>query len=72
VHYDFRFLNSAGKWESKGHRKGADRTAALQSLSDAGVDFPSGKYMSRPRGRQKDWDVFSLSLEGRITQVPKA
>ncbi len=72
MHYDFRFLNSAGKWESKGHRKGSDRTAALQGLSDAGVEFPSGKYMSRPRGRQKDWDIFYLDHEGHITQLAEA
>ncbi len=70
MHFDFRFLNSAGKWESKGHRKGADRTDALRSLSAAGVEFPAGKYMSRPRGRQKDWDLFSLDPEGQIKRIP--
>jgi hypothetical protein len=70
MHFDFRFLNAAGKWESKGHHKGADRTAALQSMSDAGVEFPAGKYMSRPRGRQKNWDLFSLDHEGQIKGIP--
>jgi hypothetical protein len=67
MNFDFRFRNQAGKWEFKGHRKGADRAAAIQSLVEAGVDFPAGRYMSRPRGRQKDWDLFVLDTEGQIT-----
>jgi hypothetical protein len=28
--------------------------------------MPAGTYMSRPRGRQKDWDLFSLDQDGQI------
>jgi hypothetical protein len=68
MHFDFRFRNSEGKWESKGHKKGADRSAALRSLwGDAGAEgLPAGRYMSRPRGRQKDWDLFVLDRQGNI------
>jgi hypothetical protein len=31
--------------------------------------MPAGRYMSRPRGRQKDWDLFVLDQQGRITPV---
>lgn len=72
MHFDFRFLNSTGKWESKGHRRGPDRTSALQAMGDAGVEFPAGRYMSRPRGRQKDWDLFTLDQDGRITEGPRS
>ena len=65
--YDFRFRNASGKWEFVGHRKAADRDAALEALRER---LPSGlspgRYMSRPRGRQKDWDLFSLDRDGRI------
>jgi hypothetical protein len=70
--FDFRFLNSAGRWESKGHKKGADRAAAVRRLEDAGASLPAGRYMSRPRGGQKDWDLFSLDDEGQITQAPRS
>ena len=70
MHYDFRIQNSDGRWESKGHRKGADRVAALRSLHEAGVRFPAGRYMSRPRGRQKDWDLFSVDADGRVVSIP--
>jgi hypothetical protein len=72
MNFDFRFRNQAGKWEFKGHRKGADRAAAIQSLVDAGVEFPPGRYMSRPRGRQKDWDLFLLDTEGQIVGADEA
>jgi uncharacterized protein YfiM (DUF2279 family) len=72
VNFDFRFLNSAGKWESKGHRRGADRAAAIRAMRDAGVGLPAGAYMSRPRGRQKDWDLFSLDREGQVTEVDRS
>lgn len=65
--FDFRFRNAGGKWESIGHRKGADREAALEALKEKtpGGLCP-GRYMSRPRSRQKDWDVFDLDRDGRI------
>jgi hypothetical protein len=70
MEFDFRFKNSAGKWESAGHKKGADRAAAVRALcSDGGL--PAGRYMSRPRGRQKDWDLFVLDQAGQITQEPR-
>jgi hypothetical protein len=66
--FDFRFRNASGKWEFVGHRKAADRDAALEGLRER---MPSGlrpgRYMSRPRGRQKDWDLFSLDRDGRIS-----
>jgi hypothetical protein len=71
MYFDFRFKNAAGKWESRGHRKGVDRDTALRSLGDAGDGLPPGRYMSRPRGRQKDWDLFSLDGEGQITTTPR-
>jgi hypothetical protein len=70
MYFDFRFKNEAGKWESRGHRKGVDRDTALRSLADSGDGLPAGRYMSRPRGRQKDWDLFSLDQEGRIIPRP--
>jgi hypothetical protein len=72
MYFDFRFKNSAGKWESRGHRKGVDRDTALRSLAEAGDGLEAGRYMSRPRGRQKDWDLFSIGDEGEITEVPRA
>jgi hypothetical protein len=69
--FDFRFRNSAGKWESKGHKRGTDRAAAFRAMGDAAGGLPAGRYMSRPRGRQKDWDLFSLDHEGRISQVAR-
>ena len=65
--FDFRFRNASGKWESVGHRKGADREAALEALKERtpGGLCP-GRYMSRPRSRQKDWDVFDLDGDGQI------
>jgi hypothetical protein len=64
--FDFRFRNSKGKWEFTGHTKGADRAAAFRALRADGM--PPGRYMSRPRGRQRDWDLFSLDQQGNITQ----
>jgi hypothetical protein len=68
--FDFRFRNEHGKWESAGHRRGTDREAAFQALAektDGGM--PAGRYMSRPRTRQKDWDLFVLDRDGRIVQT---
>ncbi|MBK5219807.1 MAG: hypothetical protein JJE35_08480 [Thermoleophilia bacterium] len=68
--FDFRFRNSLGKWESSGHKKGSDRSAAFRALTaktDGGM--PPGRYMSRPRGRQKDWDLFELDQQGNITRI---
>jgi hypothetical protein len=31
--------------------------------------MPAGEYMSRPRGRQKDWDLFQLDQHGNITDA---
>jgi hypothetical protein len=65
--FDFRFRNANGKWESVGHRKGADRAAALEALRERTVGgLRPGRYMSRPRSRQKDWDLFSLDRDGEI------
>ncbi len=65
--FDFRFRNSNGKWESVGHRKGSDRTAALAGLIEKTPGgLAPGRYMSRPRSRQKDWDLFSLDGHGEI------
>lgn len=69
--FDFRFRNSAGKWESKGHKKGASSAAAFRAMVEASGELPAGRYMSRPRGRQKDWDLFSLDHEGQITPEPR-
>jgi hypothetical protein len=71
MHFDFRFLNSAGNWESKGHKRGPDSAAAVRAMGEAGTALPAGRYMSRPRGRQKDWDLFSIDHEGQITQAPR-
>jgi hypothetical protein len=66
--FDFRFRNANGKWESVGHRKGADRTEALEALRERTPGgLPPGRYMSRPRSRQKDWDLFSLDGDGEIS-----
>ena len=66
--FDFRFRNTSGKWQSSGHHKGADSAAAFEALMErADGDMPAGRYMSRPRGRQKDWDLFSLDHQGNIT-----
>jgi hypothetical protein len=68
--FDFRFRNSHGKWESSGHKKGRDRSAAFQALTEKTAGgMPPGRYMSRPRGRQKDWDLFDLDQGGNITRV---
>jgi hypothetical protein len=68
--YDFRFRNSSGKWESSGHKKGRDRVAAFQALTEKTAGgMPAGRYMSRPRGRQKDWDLFELDQQGNITHI---
>lgn len=70
VNYDFRYKNEHGKWESAGHSKGADRTTAFRALREkAGGEMPAGTYMSRPRGRQKDWDLFSLDRDGKIVRL---
>jgi glycosyltransferase involved in cell wall biosynthesis len=67
VDFDFRFRNASGKWESVGHRRGADWVAALEILKERTPGgLPPGRYMSRPRGRQKDWDLFSLDRDGEI------
>jgi hypothetical protein len=68
--FDFRFQNAGGKWESVGHRKGADRVQALERLTEKTPGgLPPGRYMSRPRGRQKDWDLFSLDPDGQVTAL---
>lgn len=65
--FDFRFRNANGKWEFVGHRKGADRAAALEGLRERTPGgLRPGRYMSRPRSRQKDWDLFSLDRDGEI------
>jgi hypothetical protein len=71
MEFDFRFKNALGKWESHGHRKGADRAAAVRAMREAGVGLPAGRYMSRPRGRQRDWDLFSIDHQGQISKVPQ-
>jgi hypothetical protein len=66
--FDFRFRNASGKWESVGHRKAADWVAAFESLREKTPGgMRPGRYMSRPRGRQKDWDLFSLDRDGEIS-----
>jgi len=65
--FDFRFRNTQGKWESSGHKKGVDRASAFRALTKQAGGMPAGEYMSRPRGRQKDWDLFSLDQQGNIT-----
>jgi hypothetical protein len=68
VDYDFRFRNSSGKWESVGHRRGADWMVALADLKERTPGgLPPGRYMCRPRGRQKDWDLFSLERDGQVS-----
>jgi hypothetical protein len=67
VHFDFRFQNSNGKWESAGNRRGEDRPAAIEAMSQATPGgLRPGHYMSRPRSRQKDWDLFSVDPDGQI------
>ena len=66
--FDFRFRNTSGKWESVGHRKGADRAEAFAGLRERTPGgLRPGRYMSRPRSRQKDWDLFSLDPDGGIS-----
>jgi hypothetical protein len=66
VDFDFRFRNLQGKWETTGHGKGADRATALRALRVG--ELAPGRYMSRPRGRQRDWDLFLLDQQGNITR----
>ena len=69
MNYDFRYKNEHGKWESAGHSKGSDRSSAFQTLIEkADGGMPAGTYMSRPRGRQKDWDLFLLDPDGNIAR----
>lgn len=72
--FDFRYRNTSGKWESVGHKKAADWQTALEGLREKTPGgLPPGRYMSRPRGRQKDWDLFALDRDGAIvTQPPSA
>jgi hypothetical protein len=66
--FDFRFRNASGKWESVGHTRGANRLVALEGLEQRTPGgLRPGRYMSRPRGRQKDWDLFSVDREGEIS-----
>ena len=54
------------------HQKGPDRAAAFQALAErTGRTMPAGRYMSRPRSRQKDWDLFHLDHQGNITRADK-
>ncbi len=70
MNFDFRFRNEDGEWETAGHHKGDDRAAALRGLAKRnGGAMPAGRYMSRPRGRQRDWDLFTLDDEGNISQA---
>jgi hypothetical protein len=65
--FDFRFRNSTGKWESAGHGRAADWVTAFEGLREKTPGgLRPGRYMSRPRGRQKDWDLFSLDRDGEI------
>ncbi len=69
--FDFRFRQISGKWEAVGCRKAADWETALEKLREnTAGGLPPGRYMSRPRGRQKDWDLFSLDADGKV--VPPA
>jgi hypothetical protein len=70
--FDFRYRNANGKWESVGHKKAADWQTALEGLREKTPGgLPPGRYMSRPRGRQKDWDLFALDRDGEIvTSTP--
>ena len=72
--FDFRFRDASGKWKSVGHRSGADRLTALEGLGERTPGgLPPGRYMSRPRGRQRDWDLFSLDRDGEISlRIPSA
>lgn len=65
--FDFRFRNEHGKWESAGHKRGSDREAAFRALAEKEGGMPAGRYMSRPRTRQRDWDTFSLDRDGTIS-----
>jgi hypothetical protein len=69
VDFDFRYRNEHGKWESAGHRRGTDRESAFEALAEKAGGLPPGKYMSRPRTRQRDWDLFVLDGEGKITHA---
>ena len=64
--FDFRFRNEHGKWESAGHKRGPDREAAFQALAEKCGGMPAGRYMSRPRTRQRDWDTFMVDRDGSI------
>jgi hypothetical protein len=70
VDFDFRYRNEHGKWESAGHRRGTDRASAFAALAEKAGGLPAGRYMSRPRSRQRDWDLFVLDGDGKITQAP--
>ncbi|HEY5333697.1 MAG TPA: glycosyltransferase family 4 protein [Solirubrobacterales bacterium] len=66
--FDFRFRNASGRWESVGHRKGANWMVALEALEERTPGgLPPGRYMSRPRGRQKDWDLFLKEPDGAVS-----
>ncbi len=70
MNFDFRFRDENGDWRSAGHHKGSDRAEALQGLAKRnGGPMPAGRYMSRPRGRQRDWDLFVIDDEGNIGQA---
>jgi hypothetical protein len=67
VDFDFRFQIASGKWESVGHRKGDDRLAAFEALAKRTPSgLGPGRYMSRPRSRQRDWDLFTVDADGKI------
>ncbi len=66
--YDFRYRNASGKWESAGKQKGADSASAFTALAERSPGGkPPGRYMGRPRTRQKDWDLFTVDQQGNIT-----
>ena len=57
--FDFRHMGDDGKWKSSGHCKGTDRDAAFDALQRKNGELPAGRYMSRPRDGQADWDLFN-------------
>jgi hypothetical protein len=71
--FDFRFRQTSGKWETVGHRRAADWETALEKLMEKTPGgLPPGRYMSRPRGRQKDWDLFSVDPDGKVSMPTRS
>lgn len=69
--FDFRHKTVEGKWKSSGYRKGLSRDAAFDALEQKNGGMPEGRYMSRPRDGQTDWDLFNWPRAAPAQTQPK-